>query len=510
MVFDLLLFRSDRHADQQEVRGWHAARPQGRSRHVRLVDLHQRRRAGGRAQDDQRADRRQASADQGAARKQGPGHRARPGAVRQVRQRDRQRLHPQGREKRRPLRERRGEDLSRRQPVLDLRPRRIPQAPRLQSRDLAGRQEYRAVMPVPRSRKRGTSPSPRSTRTIQGRNSMTVNRRTVIKGALAAGVATQVLKVPAAPAQAGPVRVGFLTVKTGPLASGGIQMEQGLTVFFKERNNTLAGRPVELHTADTGGNPAQARTKTQELVERLKVSVLIGPLAAFEALAIDDYIRSSQTPILSVAGAEDMTQRKPNPWFVRPSSTSAQPSHPLGEYAAKDMNLKRVAVLADDFAFGHENAAGFQRVFEDNGGKVVQKLFTPLNAPDYGTYISQLKPNLDAVYPGHAGSDRLKFIKQLREYGSKTQVLGGFTPVDESLLQQMGEDALGAITGNWYSAQLDFPINKRFVAAIQRDYKVDPGVYAAETYVCGEVLEHALKQIKGNAEDRNALNKALH
>src|SRR5262249_12593839 len=73
----------------------------------------------------------------------------------------------------------------------------------------------------------------------RGRNAMTVNRRPVIKGALAAGVATQVLKVPAAPAQAAPLRVGFLTIKTGPLASGGLQMEQGLTVFFKERNNTL-------------------------------------------------------------------------------------------------------------------------------------------------------------------------------------------------------------------------------------------------------------------------------
>jgi branched-chain amino acid transport system substrate-binding protein len=74
----------------------------------------------------------------------------------------------------------------------------------------------------------------------------------------------------------------------------------------------------------------------------------------------------------------------------------------------------------------------------------------------------------------------------------------------------MGEDAMGAITGNWYSAQLDTPINKRFVAAIQRDYKVDPGVYAAETYLCGEVLDHAVKQIGGKTEDREALNKALH
>jgi branched-chain amino acid transport system substrate-binding protein len=338
---------------------------------------------------------------------------------------------------------------------------------------------------------------------------MAMHRRKVLKGLAASGAGLAVLKAPYVQAQAAPIRVGFLTVKTGPLASGGLQMEQGLLTFFKERNNMLAGRPVELHTADTGGNPAQGRTKTQELVDRFKVSVLIGPLAAFEALAIDDYIRSSQTPILTVAGAEDMTQRKPNPWLVRPSSTSAQPSHPVGEYAAKDLNLKRCACLADDFAFGWENVAGFQRVFEDNGGKVVQKLFTPLNAPDYGTYIAQLKPNLDCVYTGHAGSNGFKFIKQLREYGSKLQILGGFTPVDESLLQQMGDDALGAITGNWYSAELDFPINKRFVAAIQRDYKVDPGVYAAETYLCGEVLDHALKQIGGKIEDKAAFMKAL-
>src|SRR5204862_5611393 len=135
------------------------------------------------------------------------------------------------------------------------------------------------------------------------------------------------LKVPAAVAQPGPIKLGFLTIKTGPLASGGLQMEQGVLTFLKDRGNKLAGRAVELHTQDTGGNPAQARTKTQELVERLNVHCIIGPLAAFEALAIDDYIRSSKTPILTVAGAEDMTQRKANPWLARPSSTSAPCSY---------------------------------------------------------------------------------------------------------------------------------------------------------------------------------------
>src|SRR5688572_17171751 len=67
-----------------------------------------------------------------------------------------------------------------------------------------------------------------------GGYSMRFNRRTVLKGALATGVATSTLKVPAAVAQAGPIKVGFLTVKSGALASGGLQMEQGMLTFFKE------------------------------------------------------------------------------------------------------------------------------------------------------------------------------------------------------------------------------------------------------------------------------------
>ena len=239
---------------------------------------------------------------------------------------------------------------------------------------------------------------------------MALHRRTVLKGLAAS---TAALSMPwVARAQSGPMRVGFLTVKTGPLASGGLQMEQGLTLYLKERNNTLAGRPVQLFTGDSAGAPAVARTKMQELVERDNISCLIGPLATAEALAIDDYIRDKQIPTLSVAAAEDMTQRKANPWFVRTTSTSAQCSYAMGDYAAKELKYKRVAMIADDIAYGYELNAGFQRAFEDAGGKVVQKLWPPLNAPDYGTYIAQLKSNVDAIFIGFAGSNGLKFLRQ--------------------------------------------------------------------------------------------------
>src|SRR6516225_3557388 len=336
---------------------------------------------------------------------------------------------------------------------------------------------------------------------------MTVRRRTVVKSMLAASAlvaAPAILR-----AQSGPMRIGFLTVKTGPLAAGGIQMEEGLTLYLKERGNTLAGRPVTLFTGDSGGAPAIARTKMQELVERDSISCLIGPLATAEALAIDDYIRDKQIPTLSVAAAEDMTQRKANPWFVRATATSAQCSYPMGDYAAKELKYRRAAMIADDIAYGYELNAGFQRAFEDAGGKVVQKLWPPLVTPDYGTYIGQLKDNIDVVFIGFAGSNGFKFFKQYKEYGKSTPLLGGQTAVDEALLQQMGDEAIGLVSACWYSAQIDTPVNKKFVDGMNRDYKVDPGFYAAATYVNGAVLEAALNRIGGKIEDKAALMAAL-
>src|SRR3977135_1759374 len=145
---------------------------------------------------------------------------------------------------------------------------------------------------------------------------MALIRRRFIQAA-GSGLGALTLAFPAmVRAQSEPIRIGLLTVKTGPLASGGIDMERALVQFLREHDNTLAGRKVELFVADSAGVPAQARTKLQELVERNRIQVMIGPLAAGEALAADDYIRSQQLPTLSVAAAEDLTQPHPHPRVV--------------------------------------------------------------------------------------------------------------------------------------------------------------------------------------------------
>jgi branched-chain amino acid transport system substrate-binding protein len=165
-----------------------------------------------------------------------------------------------------------------------------------------------------------------------------------------------------------------------------------------------------------------------ELVEREHVDVILGPLAAFELLAITDYIRERQVPLISLAAAEDVTQRAVNPWVVRPSASSAQTPHAMADYAVKELKLKRMATLANDFAFGHEECAGFQRAFEDAGGKIVKKLWPPLVTPDYAPYIGQIG-DVDGVFNGLGGSNPVKFLRAFAEYGLTRKMIttGGWT-----------------------------------------------------------------------------------
>jgi branched-chain amino acid transport system substrate-binding protein len=338
------------------------------------------------------------------------------------------------------------------------------------------------------------------------RRSRSLSRRNILAGGAASAAA---IAMPAI-AQAAPFKIGLLTVKTGPLAQGGIQMEQGIATFLKQKSSTLAGRKVELVSADTGGNPAGAKTKASEVIERDKVDVILGPLAAFELLAITDYIRQQGTPLLSLAAAEDVTQRHANPWVMRASATSAQCCHVLGDYAAKDLGYRRAATICEDLAFGYEQMSGFQRVFEENGGKVVKKLWPPLVTPDYTPYIAQIR-NVDVVVSGFAGSNPVKFMRAYADLGLKARIpmIGGWTAMDDALLRSLGDEALDVISAHWYSADGSTPSNRRFVADMQKDYGVLPGGYSAGMYVAGQCVEAALEKTGGRSDDKAAFMNAL-
>jgi branched-chain amino acid transport system substrate-binding protein len=174
------------------------------------------------------------------------------------------------------------------------------------------------------------------------------------------------------------------------------------------------------------------------------------------------------------------------------------------------MKLKRVATICEDFAFGHEQVGAFLRVFEENGGKVVKKLWPPLNAPDFTPFIAQIG-NVDGVFMGFAGSNPLKFLRAYADLGLKGQipVTGGWTALDDALLKSFGDEAVGAMSATFYTSDHNTESNKRFVAAMAKDYDVIPGAYSAGMYIAGQCVEAAIAKLDGKTDDKQALMAAL-
>jgi branched-chain amino acid transport system substrate-binding protein len=338
--------------------------------------------------------------------------------------------------------------------------------------------------------------------------SRTVSRRKLLAGT-AAGAAAVAMRFPApAIAQAAPFRLGLLTVKTGPLAQGGILMEQGVLTYLKEKNYTLGGRKADLFTADTGGNPAGAKTKAQELVERDKVDAIVGPLAAFELYAISEYIIQQKVPTLSLAAADNLTQRTPNPFLLRASATSSQATQPLAHYAATELKHKRAVTVSEDFAFGHEQMGGFQASFAKEGGCVVNKLWPPLVTPDYTPYIAQIA-DCDCVCQGFAGSNPLRFMKQYAGAGMKYPVLAGEAGADDFLLKSFGDEALGLVSAAPYTLDLETDGNQRFVSGMLKNFDAIPGQYAGLLYGNCQVLDAALHAAGGDISDKEKFMAVL-
>ncbi len=338
--------------------------------------------------------------------------------------------------------------------------------------------------------------------------------RTRLGMGLVAALVAAVLGGGGAPtwAQKGPIKVALLVPTTGPLSANGKDMINGLELFFEEQKYRLAGREIKLIVEDDEGKPATGLTKARGLVEGQNVHLIMGPLSAAVGYAIAPYVDGKKVPtIFPIVSSEDITQRKRSPYVVRTGWSSAQPSHPFGKWVYDNLRYKKIAMIGYDFAFGWEVAAGFQRTYEEAGGQVVQKLWPPLNTPDFAPYLAQLRRDVDAIYCVFSGADALRFGKQFAEAGLKDRLplIGGGTFTDEHVLRTMGDEVLNVITALHYSAALATPANKKFVAAYEAKFKQIPSYYSEGTYVAGLALKAALEATTGDIENVDKFLGAL-
>jgi len=283
-----------------------------------------------------------------------------------------------------------------------------------------------------------------------------------------------------------------------------------LKLAFDEMGNQVAGRRIELIAEDDEGNPARAVAKYRKLVSQDKVHVLTGVLLSNIGYGLIPNIDADKLPSMYLTTPDELTKRKPVKWLMRLNFSASQPMHPLGEYAAKTLKYKRVAAIAMDNPFGHEQIGGFQRVFEDAGGAVVQKLWVPLNAMDFGPYLTQIRKDVDAVCAVFVAGQSVRFVKQYADQGLKRfPLIGSGVMMDEHALRGMDDEAVGTISALIWSPTLDNPANKAFMKFAEGKLGKTPAYFTAVMYSSGRWIAKATEAVKGNVDDREQFMTAL-
>jgi branched-chain amino acid transport system substrate-binding protein len=202
--------------------------------------------------------------------------------------------------------------------------------------------------------------------------------------------------------------------------------------------------------------------------------------------------------IASIPAADDLTQRQLDkyPYFLRTGWSSSQPNHPYGQWAC-DQGYKKIVAVAADYAFGYEQVGGFQKAFEDCGGKIIQKIWPPLGTKDFGPYIPTIKADADAVFSMMVGPMAVQFPKQLRGAGYKKPLIGGGVSYDEFALPFMSDIVVGDVSALQYSAAIDTPKNEAFVKKYRAKYGKVPSYFSESNYTTAEIIHEIMKKTGG-------------
>jgi branched-chain amino acid transport system substrate-binding protein len=308
------------------------------------------------------------------------------------------------------------------------------------------------------------------------------------------------------------LKIGFLAPLSGAGAQAGRDMYSGCEMFWEENGWQVAGRKIAVVLEDDEANPGVAITKTRKLVETDKVHLVGGTIFSNVSYAVAAYIDSREIPaFFPINSADDLTQRKRPKWLVRTGFSASQYMHPFGEYAAKVLGYRKIVTIALDYSFGWESVGAFHKSFEDNGGRIVQRIWVPLNIADYAPYLALVKRDADAVFALALGRWSVLFARQYADSGLKGRLplIANGTYSDEHVLPQLGDESLGVISAHNYSAALDTPANRRFRLAYEKKYNRLPSVYSENCYSGVQLVNEAIRSIGGKVEDRPALMAAL-
>ena len=319
---------------------------------------------------------------------------------------------------------------------------------------------------------------------------------------LAAGVAGS------ASAQPKEIRLGFIGPFSGPTGTVGEQTYQGVMFALSQLGNKLGGVPVTVLRQDDAGKPDIGLQIVNQMIERDKVDVLIGPLLSNVLLASYKTIIAAHVPVISpVAGPSQIAGRECSPYFFNTSWQNDQPSAAMGRYL-QDKGVKNLVIVAPNFPGGHDAIAGFKSQYK---GNVAKEFWTGMQEMDFAPVLAELRAlKPEGVFLFMPGSAGINFIRQYAQAGlGATIPMYSASTIDGISIGAIGAAAMGSFQTASYNYDIDNAANTPFRANFKAQGNGEPNFYTAYAYDAVNLLNAGVTALHGDVSDRPALAHAL-
>jgi len=307
------------------------------------------------------------------------------------------------------------------------------------------------------------------------------------------------------------VKVGFFSTLEGTYTALGEDGQRGFDLALMQHHNKAGGKELEVVRGSSDASPDSALRAAKKLVEQDKVDILLAPFSGAEGIAVHDYAKTQPqvTFINGCSGALETTYVNPAPNFFRFNIDGAQMHKGLGQYIYNVKHYKKIATLAEDYAFTYTQVFGLALDYCPLGGQITTRLWVPLGTKDFSSVIAKLPDDVDAIYLGLGGADAINFLNQYQQVGGNAKLIGGSIMVDQTILSSKGkakEALVGVVSAGPQADTWDDPRWQAFVKAYQDAWPPEkrftgPSLCATNYYDETTAMLLALDKVNGDLSD---------
>jgi branched-chain amino acid transport system substrate-binding protein len=294
------------------------------------------------------------------------------------------------------------------------------------------------------------------------------------------------------------IKIGVFEPMTGANAAGG-QLEVEGVKLANKLYPTVLGKKVELVFADNKSDKVEAASAASNLVQQENVNAIIGSWGSGNSMGAGDVVMEAKVPTVGASCTNPLVTVG-NDYYFRVCFIDPFQGKVMAKYAAEKLKAKKVALLQD---VSSDYSVGICKFFTDSfveitGDKdaIVAKSKYNTGDQDFSAQLINIKSsNPDVIFaPGNFTEGAL-IIKQARQLGITTPIIGGDTWETPEFIDIGGDAVEGTVFSTFFATET--PItqeSKVFLDAYRDEYKKDPSAVTALSYDAYLVILDAIKR----------------